>query len=105
MERFDCDPASSAHLGNWAEACARAHSHRFHALQAPARFVRSGCARALVPGSSAVEQPAVNRLVAGSNPARGAKLFKHLVFWAEALEKAGATSRATTYTVRRRTRS
>jgi hypothetical protein len=25
------------------------------------------------PGSSAVEQPAVNRLVAGSNPARGAK--------------------------------
>jgi hypothetical protein len=29
---------------------------------------------ALFPGSSAVEQPAVNRLVAGSNPARGAKL-------------------------------
>jgi hypothetical protein len=28
----------------------------------------------VVPGSSAVEQPAVNRLVAGSNPARGAKL-------------------------------
>ena len=27
----------------------------------------------LFPGSSAVEQPAVNRLVAGSNPARGAK--------------------------------
>src|SRR5262245_7442545 len=27
----------------------------------------------VVPGSSAVEQPAVNRLVAGSNPARGAK--------------------------------
>src|SRR5262245_16406388 len=26
----------------------------------------------MVPGSSAVEQPAVNRLVAGSNPARGA---------------------------------
>lgn len=26
----------------------------------------------LIPGSSAVEQPAVNRLVAGSNPARGA---------------------------------
>jgi hypothetical protein len=24
------------------------------------------------PGSSVVEQPAVNRLVAGSNPARGA---------------------------------
>jgi hypothetical protein len=30
------------------------------------------------PGSSAVEQPAVNRLVAGSNPARGAKFFKRL---------------------------
>src|ERR1700733_4624320 len=28
---------------------------------------------ALFPGSSVVEQPAVNRLVAGSNPARGAK--------------------------------
>ena len=28
---------------------------------------------AVFPGSSAVEQPAVNRLVAGSNPARGAK--------------------------------
>ena len=27
------------------------------------------------PGSSVVEQPAVNRLVAGSNPARGAILF------------------------------
>ena len=32
----------------------------------------------MVPGSSAVEQPAVNRLVAGSNPARGASSFKHL---------------------------
>src|SRR5262245_14885317 len=28
------------------------------------------------PGSSVVEQPAVNRLVAGSNPARGATCFK-----------------------------
>ena len=32
----------------------------------------------LFPGSSAVEQPAVNRLVAGSNPARGAKLKQRL---------------------------
>jgi hypothetical protein len=32
----------------------------------------------LFPGSSAVEQPAVNRLVAGSNPARGAKLSQAL---------------------------
>jgi hypothetical protein len=30
-------------------------------------------AAAMFPGSSVVEQPAVNRLVAGSNPARGAK--------------------------------
>ena len=29
----------------------------------------------MFPGSSVVEQPAVNRLVAGSNPARGATLF------------------------------
>jgi hypothetical protein len=34
---------------------------------------------ATFPGSSVVEQPAVNRLVAGSNPARGAN-FKYLVF-------------------------
>lgn len=34
--------------------------------------------RALFPGSSVVEQPAVNRLVAGSNPARGAKFSKYL---------------------------
>ena len=31
--------------------------------------------RPVFPGSSAVEQPAVNRLVAGSNPARGATPF------------------------------
>ncbi len=30
----------------------------------------------LFPGSSVVEQPAVNRLVAGSNPARGATKIK-----------------------------
>ena len=33
---------------------------------------RHAPARAPFPGSSVVEQPAVNRLVAGSNPARGA---------------------------------
>jgi hypothetical protein len=32
----------------------------------------------LFPGSSAVEQPAVNRLVAGSNPARGANKINNL---------------------------
>ncbi len=34
--------------------------------------------RAAFLGSSVVEQPAVNRLVAGSNPARGAKSFQDL---------------------------
>src|SRR5262245_17224417 len=38
----------------------------------------------VVPGSSAVEQPAVNRLVAGSNPARGAKLIRDLVEFSSA---------------------
>ena len=34
---------------------------------------------ALLPGSSVVEQPAVNRLVAGSNPARGAiSFYRHM---------------------------
>lgn len=33
----------------------------------------------MFPGSSVVEQPAVNRLVAGSNPARGANA-NHLIF-------------------------
>ncbi len=41
-------------------------------------YSRTLARAALVPGSSAVEQPAVNRLVAGSNPARGAKQNKHL---------------------------
>ena len=35
-------------------------------------------ASAVFPGSSAVEQPAVNRLVAGSNPARGANIFNNI---------------------------
>src|SRR3954463_13717383 len=33
---------------------------------------------ALFPGSSVVEHSTVNRMVAGSNPARGAKLFQSL---------------------------
>jgi hypothetical protein len=52
-----------------------------HALQRPGGFVIcryiTAC-RASFPGSSVVEQPAVNRLVAGSNPARGANVFRHL---------------------------
>ena len=44
------------------------------ARQSPAALLYALRARQLLfPGSSAVEQPAVNRLVAGSNPARGAK--------------------------------
>jgi hypothetical protein len=38
---------------------------------------------ALFLGSSVVEQPAVNRLVAGSNPARGAKYLNRLTETAE----------------------
>ena len=41
-------------------------------------FVIARCrSTGVFPGSSVVEQPAVNRLVAGSNPARGAKNFSH----------------------------
>ena len=49
-------------------------------FQSGAGFVICGFRRAsrLFPGSSAVEQPAVNRLVAGSNPARGAKIINKL---------------------------
>src|SRR5262245_13335860 len=38
---------------------------------------RAALSGAVFPGSSVVEQPAVNRLVAGSNPARGAKFYAH----------------------------
>src|ERR1700733_1690291 len=52
----------------------------FSRFQCRAAFVI--CARThtsrLFPGSSVVEQPAVNRLVAGSNPARGANKIKAL---------------------------
>src|SRR5215471_6555602 len=40
-------------------------------------FVIAAACR-VFPGSSVVEQPAVNRLVAGSNPARGATEIKYL---------------------------
>jgi hypothetical protein len=45
---------------------------------------------ALFLGSSVVEQPAVNRLVAGSNPARGAKHLNHLCETAQ-LDRRGDT--------------
>src|SRR5215204_7132047 len=44
----------------------------------PLLYARLGVRLPSFPGSSAVEQPAVNRLVAGSNPARGATKFKSL---------------------------
>ena len=48
-------------------------SPRFVAFKAgPALLYALRARKLLFPGSSAVEQPAVNRLVAGSNPARGA---------------------------------
>jgi hypothetical protein len=45
----------------------------FTLCKRPPRLLEAAVAR-VFPGSSAVEQPAVNRLVAGSNPARGATL-------------------------------
>src|SRR5947209_8681591 len=56
----------------------------------------------LFRGSSAVEQPAVNRLVVGSNPTRGANLFRHLAPASPTTGKAGATARATTQNKRPR---
>src|SRR3954452_22167766 len=54
---------------------------------------RRTCAQlAVVPGSSAVEQPAVNRLVAGSNPARGAKQNKRLARRALTPDRCGVRS-------------
>ena len=47
----------------------------FRRFQSRCGFVignRWHASAAVFPGSSVVEQPAVNRLVAGSNPARGA---------------------------------
>jgi hypothetical protein len=47
------------------------------------------------PGSSVVEQPAVNRLVAGSNPARGAKQNQVLRWQAAQTENLETESWAT----------
>src|SRR5262245_49617158 len=43
----------------------------------------------MFPGSSVVEQPAVNRLVAGSNPARGATISSHLADYKRPFATAG----------------
>ena len=55
-----------------AEAPAKA-GHSFSTLSKASLLCYIGADTSrLFPGSSVVEQPAVNRLVAGSNPARGA---------------------------------
>ena len=55
------------------------------------------------PVAQQVEQAAVNRWVAGSNPARGAKFSKHLAKNLLALKVPGATSGATFCRFRERT--
>ena len=57
------------------ERCRPAPISRF---ASPSAFCYSRTLARVVPGSSAVEQPAVNRLVDGSNPSRGAKLNQGL---------------------------
>lgn len=70
-------------------ACAR--GSELHGISHPSGFIPALSARGLastprrlyariplIPDSSAVEQPAVNRLVAGSNPAPGANEIKGL---------------------------
>src|SRR5262245_59705097 len=60
----------------------RARLPALHALQTRPGFVIGPVAvNGLFPGSSVVEQPAVNRLVAGSNPARGANSKFRLRFF------------------------
>ena len=71
-----------ARIGKLAQAKPRQAArdfHRFVAFKArPALLYALRARQLLFPGSSAVEQPAVNRLVAGSNPARGANACSHL---------------------------
>ena len=55
---------------------------------------QGGSVPPLLPGSSAVEQPAVNRLVAGSNPARGASSFKNLAIVFQVLYSHGPAARS-----------
>ena len=53
----------------------------------------------LIRSSSAVEQPAVNRLVGGSNPSSGANKIKGLSLTVQPLDLFGATSGATSDTI------
>ena len=55
----------------------------------------------LIRGSSAVEQPAVNRLVVGSNPTRGAIFFNHLANTTEHAKRAGVPLGFQTCSIRR----
>ena len=49
-----------------------------YAFKAGAALLYAAHTLPIFPGSSVVEQPAVNRLVAGSNPARGASFSVRL---------------------------
>ena len=60
---------------SWPEIMAR---NPGFAKNAPFVIADAHAVAAPIPGSSVVEQPAVNRLVAGSNPARGAKQNQRL---------------------------
>ena len=66
----------AASYGKAAQAKPRQTHRDFRRIAAfkagPALLYALRARQLLFPGSSAVEQPAVNRLVAGSNPARGA---------------------------------
>jgi hypothetical protein len=72
---------------------------RFAAFKArPALLYALRARQLLFPGSSAVEQPAVNRLVAGSNPARGAIFNQRLGGFTpvrSSIRRFGATASAT----------
>src|SRR5262249_1273454 len=61
LHLWSCSPARRCAGEN------RFQSHRPFVIRRNAFAIRG-----VFPGSSVVEQPAVNRLVAGSNPARGA---------------------------------
>src|SRR5690606_183272 len=66
---------------DWTPTTRRNPDYEIGGWQALSNWI-DGCPLAkqelpMFPGSSVVEQPAVNRLVAGSNPARGAIFPKH----------------------------
>ena len=59
----------------WPQAASLRFGEDLRLCKTPAFCYSRSPFAAAFPGSSVVEQPAVNRLVAGSNPARGASFF------------------------------